>query len=63
MKNKIITILLTAFMILHAAAPLAELAVNGYPDLISLLSDVYRNGVIVVLSAAVLRLYHHTDAE
>jgi len=57
MKDKLIKILLILVIIIHAASPIVELAVWGY-DILALLKDIYSNGVIVILSAAVLRLYH-----
>ena len=62
MKDKIIKIMLILLMVIHAAHPIAEALIWGYsiPDL---LSDVYRNGVIVILSAATLRLYNLKDKD
>lgn len=63
MKDKIIKIILIALIVIHAAAPFVELAIVGYGSLSAILSDVYANGVIVFLSAAVLRLYNLKDEE
>ncbi len=60
MKNKIFKILLIILIVVHAAAPFIELAIWGY-GWMELLSDIYSNGVIVVLSAAVLCLYNSKD--
>ena len=62
MKNKIFKILLIILIIVHAVAPLMELAIWGY-DLPEMLSDIYNNGVIVILSAAVLHLYNFKDKD
>ncbi len=62
MKNKIFKILLIVLIIVHVAAPFVELAVWGY-DWMEMLSDIYKNGVIVVLSAAVLCLYNSKDKD
>ncbi len=63
MKDKIIKILLVVFIIVHAAAPWVELASVGYDGWSSLLLNIYENGIIVVLSAAVLRLYNSKDED
>jgi len=57
MKDKIIKILLILLIIIHAAHPVAEAAIWGY-SMPEMLSDIYNNGVIVILSAAILRLYN-----
>ncbi len=62
MKNKIFKILLIILIIVHAGSPLLELAIWGY-DLHELLSDIYNNGVIVILSAAILRLFNSKDED
>lgn len=58
MKNKAIKILLILLIIVHTAAPFIELAINGYPSLMAMLAEMYDNGVIIILSAAVLNLYN-----
>ena len=58
MKDRIVKILLIVIIILHAAAPFIELARVGYDSLSEMLWEVYDNGVVVALSAAVLRLYN-----
>ena len=58
MKNKATKIFLILLIIVHTAAPFIELAINGYPSLMAMLVDVYDNGVIIILSAAVLNLYN-----
>ena len=63
MKNRIIKILLILFIIVHVASPLFEAAFYGYDDLAAILTDVYNNAVIVVLSAAVLRLYNSKGSD
>lgn len=62
MKDKIIRILLIILIITHAAHPVLEAAIWGY-DIPELLSDIYNNGVIVILSAAILRLYNRKDKD
>ena len=57
MKNRIIRILLVLLIIIHIAAPILELAIWGY-GITELLSDLYNNAVIIILSIAVLRLYN-----
>ncbi len=61
MKEKIIKILLVIFIVVHAAAPWVELASVGYDGWSELLYNIYQNGIIVVLSAALLRLYNSKD--
>lgn len=58
MKRKVIKFLLIVLIVIHAAAPFWEFAVNGYEDLMAMLADVYDNGIIVLLSAAILNLYN-----
>ncbi len=60
MKDKILKILLITLIIVHVAHPILEAAIWGYA-IPELLSDIYNNGVIVILSAAVLRLYNSKD--
>ncbi len=62
MKNKIFKILLILLIIVHIAAPILKLAIWGY-DIPEMLSDVYNNSVIVILSAAVLHLYNSKDKD
>lgn len=57
MKNRIIRILLVLLIIIHIAAPILELAIWGY-GITELLSDLYNNAIIIILSIAVLRLYN-----
>ncbi len=57
MKNRIIRILLVLLIIIHIAAPILELAIWGY-GITELLSDLYNNAVIIILSIAVLFLYN-----
>ena len=63
MKDTIIKILLVVLIIIHLLAPWVELADVGYEDLRSMLLSVYENGIVVVLSAAVLRLYNSKDED
>ena len=56
MENRIIKILLVLLIIIHIAAPILKLAIWGY-GVTELLSDLYSNAVIVILSIAVLNLY------
>nr|MBQ4318423.1 hypothetical protein [Clostridia bacterium] len=60
MKDKIIKILLIIIIIFHAAHPILEAAIWGY-EIPEMLSDIYNNGVIVILSAAILRLYNSKE--
>jgi len=62
MKDKIIKILLILLIIIHAAHPVAEAAIWGY-SMPEMLSDIYNNGVIVILSAAILRLYNFKNKD
>ncbi len=62
MRDKIFKILLVIFIIVHAAHPIVEAAIWGYA-IPELLSDIYNNGVIVILSAAILRLYKSKDED
>ncbi len=62
MKDKILKILLMILIISHAAHPILEAAIWGY-SIPELLSDIYSNGVIMILSAAVLRLYSYKDKD
>ncbi len=62
MKNKIFKILLIALIVISVAHPILEAAIWGY-DIPELLSDIYNNGVIVILSAAILRLYNSKDKD
>ena len=62
MKDKIIKILLIIVIIVHAAHPIFEAAIWGY-DMPDLLTDIYNNGVIVVLGIALFRLYNRKDAD
>lgn len=57
MKDRIIRIFLVIFIIVHTALPFIKLAMFGYDDVIALLSEVYKNGIVVILSTAILRLY------
>ena len=57
MKNRIIRILLVLLIIIHIAAPILKLAIWGY-GITELLSDLYNNAVIIILSIAVLFLYN-----
>ena len=61
MKSKILKILLVIFIIVHATAPLFTLGIYGYPDVPALLLDIYKNGVVVVLSAAIIMLINSKD--
>ena len=56
MKDRIIRIFLVIFIIVHTALPFIKLAMFGYDDVIALLSEVYKNGIVVILSTAILRL-------
>ena len=58
MNNKATKILLILLIIIHTGVPFIELAINGYPSLMAMLADIYDNGVIIILSAAVLNLYN-----
>lgn len=62
MKDKILKTLLIILIIAHIAHPIAEAFLWGY-DIPELLSDIYNNGVIVILSAAILRLYNLKDKD
>lgn len=58
MNNKATKILLILLIIVHTAAPFIELAINGYPNLMAMLAEMYDNEVIIILSAAALNLYN-----
>ncbi len=62
MKNNIFKILLIILIVVHIAHPILRAAIWGY-DLPEMLSDIYNNVVIVILSAAVLRLYNSKDKD
>lgn len=53
MKRTVYKVLLIVLIVIHVATPLVKLAAFGY-EVPELFSDVYNNGVIVILSAAVL---------
>lgn len=57
MKKTIYKVLLIVLIVIHVATPLVKLAAFGY-EVPELISDVYNNGVIIILSAAVLYLYN-----
>ena len=60
MKDKIIKTLLIIIIIFHAAHLILEAAIWGY-EIPEMLSDIYNNGVIVILSAAILKLYNSKE--
>ena len=62
MKNKILKILLILLITVHIVTPILKLAIWGY-DIPELLSDIYNNGVIVILSASVLHLYNSKNKD
>ncbi len=63
MKDRIIKILLIVLIVVHAASPWIEFAKVGYDGWSELLYNIYQNGIIVVLSVALLRLYNFKDDE
>lgn len=56
--KKIIKILLIIFIIISVVTPLMKFAIYGYDSLLAILSDIYPNLVVAVLSAALLGLYN-----
>lgn len=62
MKDTVIKVLLIAFIVIHVAIPIFTAATVGYAWS-ELGVDLYKNGVIIVLSAALLRLYNKKDRD
>ncbi len=63
MKTTIIKLLLIALIVIQVLAPILEMAIFGYDDIAAILSDVYKNGIIVILCAAIFHLYGLIDKE